>query len=139
MQADFSWCEDPPFQSFIGGVIAFNSLLMGDYVCIHSYVDFYVLYVYVSFYVYVYIYIYICLLFGCFAGVVAFDSLLMGDAALLLVHGFYCNFNNLRFNKSQNTNDESAAHVVVYAVSGDIVTCRLLKWLLDHSMNFCGP
>eukprot|EP00972_Heterocapsa_arctica_P110077 16208539-Heterocapsa_arctica.AAC.1 len=29
MEADLSWTELPKFQSFIGGIIAFNALLMG--------------------------------------------------------------------------------------------------------------
>ena len=43
------------------------------------------------------------------------------------MYGFYHHFNNLRFNKSRNLNDYSAAHVVVSFVSSELMKCRLLK------------
>ena len=50
------------------------------------------------------------------------------------MYGFYCNFDNLRFRNSQNTNDCSAAHVLISVVSSEILKCTWLKSLLDHSM-----
>ena len=44
-------------------------------------------------------------------------------------------FQQLRFKQSQHLNDCSAAHVVVSFVSSEILKCRLLTGLLDHSMN----
>ena len=52
-----------------------------------------------------------------------------------LMCGCYYHLNNLRFNKSQNNNDVSAAHVVMCVVSSDIMECRWLKWLWDHPFN----
>ena len=40
---------------------------------------------------------------------------------------FYYHFNNLRFKQSQDSDDLSAAPVVVYVVSSDIIKCRLLQ------------
>ena len=42
------------------------------------------------------------------------------------MYGFYYQFSNLRFGKTQNVNDCSAAHVVVYVVSSEMLKCRLL-------------
>ena len=54
------------------------------------------------------------------------------SAAREIMCGFYYHFNNLRFNKSQNINDSSAAHAVISFASSEHLKCRLLKWLLDH-------
>ena len=44
-----------------------------------------------------------------------------------IMYGFYCNFNNLRFNNTQHINDFSAAQVSVSLVSRDIMKGRSLK------------
>ena len=49
--------------------------------------------------------------------------------------GFYHHFNNLCFRKRTSMTC-SAAHVVISFVSSDILRCRLLKWLLDHPMEY---
>ena len=49
----------------------------------------------------------------------------------LFMYVFYYNFNNLRFNKSHNTNDFSAANALIYFVLSELMQCRLFKLLLD--------
>ena len=44
-----------------------------------------------------------------------------------IMYACYCHFNNLSFNKSQNSNDVSAGHVVTYCVSSEMLKCMLLK------------
>ena len=44
-------------------------------------------------------------------------------------------FNNRGFNTSQTINDASAAHVVIYVASAEILKHRLMKRLSDHPMN----
>ena len=44
-----------------------------------------------------------------------------------LMRGFYYHFSNLCFNKSQNLNEFSAAHVAISFVSSEIMRFRLLK------------
>ena len=51
------------------------------------------------------------------------------------MYGFYFHFNNLHFKQSKHTNDISAAHVVISALSSETMRCRLSKWLLDHPVN----
>ena len=52
------------------------------------------------------------------------------------MHGFYYYyFNNLRFNKSQNINELSAADVFISFVSSELLRCRLLKRSLYHPMS----
>ena len=52
-----------------------------------------------------------------------------------LMYGFYLHFHNLRFNKTQSIDESSAAHVVISIVSSEQLRCRLLKRMLDRSMN----
>ena len=54
-----------------------------------------------------------------------------------LMCGFYYNFNNLRFNNSQNHSYRVFAACSCVFVSSEIMKGRLLKWLLYHPMNEC--
>ena len=51
------------------------------------------------------------------------------------MYGVYYHFNNLRFGKSRNIDDCSAANVVVSFVSSEFMKCRLPKGSLDHPTN----
>lgn len=46
---------------------------------------------------------------------------------VVLMYGFYHTLNNLRFRKSQNVNDLSAAPVDIPVASSEIMKCRLSK------------
>ena len=51
------------------------------------------------------------------------------------MYGVYYHFNNLRFRESQHVIEFSAAHVVTYCASSEIMKCRLLKRFLNHPMS----
>ena len=52
---------------------------------------------------------------------------LFAFAIMFFMYGFYYHFNNLRFKKSQNVKECSAAHEVISFVSSETFKCRLLK------------
>ena len=73
----------------------------GTYRCMYVYVYVYV-YVHVYVYVYMYIYTYVCMYVYTYIYIYIYVSLCV---YMILMYGFYYNFNNLRFNNSQR-NDQ---------------------------------
>ena len=65
-----------------------------------------------------------------------FPALDFSHPPAALMYGFYNHFNNLRFKKTRNLDDYSAAHVVISFVSREIMICRLLKLLLAQPMTY---
>ena len=59
--------------------------------------------------------------------VAAASNIEQGAAMRKIIYRFNYNFNNLRFKQTQDINDCSAAHVVIYVVSSEILKFRLLN------------